>query len=868
MSDSDKLALLNNTATISTKIEILPKEDGEETITLTENDSVRSWTYSDLRYVENQGFIGQFVARTFDGEFKDISDDFNIEDRKIVAYLGVNRYENNELVTTYYKLGTFLVEKPNSDEVQDNTQFKSQDYTMLFNKPFNPDYIDSEYTVSFNQRLQRNIATNALWLLQYACKQAGVELGTQSFTNSTFSITSNQFNSDDTLRDVVKAIAKLGYTWARIDWDDKLYLDFSVQTSVSTYNTITNDNYYTLETQKDDYGEVNRVYIGSSIVENLGEYVENSASISTNGLCELDIYDNPITNTDEIRQLAIQQGSVLFGLKYKPVKIETTGHPWLKGNELIQISDMESNTFTTYAFDRILKYDGHIRSTLYSYASTETENDYTYDGADLESTKLRRARVELDRQALQLSLAMEDIDEQNSKIASLTISVDELDSKIQDIADITTSAESSYATVDLDNVNESEPIMIKVHPINTNISYLYPNTGLYPSSTTYLKIRTLRFTNTTENTYIDYELPDDLLYYDENNYDEFYLSYDSMTCQITKKCKWNADGSVGLLTTSRVDSYTYPTLILTDGNYTVSLPSYTTGYLSVRMVAKNAYTTQFYTKVETNALISETADSITAGVNQTLTNYSTTSEMNSAIEIKAGEITTGVSQTYSTKTETNTAKDTAISTSDAHTDTKLLNYTNTTDTEAMISAAIENGSASILATVSDTYTTIETYETGIGDTNASISGVSSALERTNSQLQTTDSKFSNYATNTVVNSVTNRVTALETSSTVQLDIIEDIQQNGVSKVKTETNYTFDSEGLKIKKSGEPTDSKVDNNGVLVKNGDETLLFAGYDTATNTSKVEAHDMSVQDHEILMNHIRVEEYSTGVGWFWLG
>ena len=228
--------------------------------------------------------------------------------------------------------------------------------------------------------------------------------------------------------------------------------------------------------------------------------------------------------------------------------------------------------------------------------------------------------------------------------------MDEIDSKIQDIADITTYGESDKANVELKDVNESEPIMIRVHPTSENISYLYPNNNLLPSDTQYLPDRIIRFTRTyekdgttkTEN--IDYELPDDLLRYSSEVYDEFYLDYDSHTCQVIKRCAYNADGTVRALGTEITTDYPYPTIILGEGNYTITLPGYDFGYLYVRLMAKNIYTTQFYTKVETNSRINQKANEINLGVNQTLTNYSTTNQMNSAITLKANEITSTVSK--------------------------------------------------------------------------------------------------------------------------------------------------------------------------------------------------------------------------------
>ena len=107
---SDKVALLNKTATIQTKIEILPIIGELEPTIITENDSIISWEYEDFRYVPNTGFIGQFVARTLNGQLKNISDTFNIENREIILWLGIKTY--NEITetynTNYYNMGNFF----------------------------------------------------------------------------------------------------------------------------------------------------------------------------------------------------------------------------------------------------------------------------------------------------------------------------------------------------------------------------------------------------------------------------------------------------------------------------------------------------------------------------------------------------------------------------------------------------------------------------------------------------------------------------------------------------------------------------------------------------------------------------------------
>ena len=212
------------------------------------------------------------------------------------------------------------------------------------------------------------------------------------------------------------------------------------------------------------------------------------------------------------------------------------------------------------------------------------------------------------------------IDEQNEKISQVTQTVDELNSKIQNIADITVSNSTLYGSLELDNINASEPINIGIRPIGEDISYLYPNENLFPSEDLFMKERTLRFHNKKTDENIDYELPDDLLYYDANNYDEFKLDYDTNTCQIIKKVEYNADGTKRLLTLPETRDYEYPTINLTDGDYEIILLGYESAYLSVRLMASNIYTTQFATRVELNNSIIQAKDSITFSITEMLDN--------------------------------------------------------------------------------------------------------------------------------------------------------------------------------------------------------------------------------------------------------
>ena len=483
----------------------------------------------------------------------------------------------------------------------------------------------------------------------------------------------------------------------------------------------------------------------------------------------------------------------------------------------VQIGD---KTYRCLMLNTEINVTSGIEEIIHTDLPEESETDYSK--ADKTDRKINQTYLIVDKQNQKIESVVSTVEGQNTKISQLTQTVDELSSKISDILDITTYGESSYASVDLTDINESEPIMIKVHPTTQNISYLYPRDDLYPSDDLFMTSRSVRFTRTyddngatkTEN--IDYELPDDLLFYNDTVYDEFYLDYESQTCQVTKRCKYNADGTVSALATEVVHTYPYPTIALGEGDYTISLLGYQYGYIYVRLMAKNIYTTQFYTKVETNSLIRQTVNSIDLSVNQKLTNYATTNEMNSAISVKANEITSSVSNTYITKTASatniNNAKNEAIASANGTTDTKLTNYYTKTQTETKISQSATSITSSVSAT----------YETKSDAT----SKLNTAKTYTDTNVTTLNSKITQ-TSNAITAEVTRAKSAEGTlSGKIELKIDKTDNNQIISMINASANRITLTAGRLVITSG---NFKLDASGnVTCTNGN----FSGTITSTN------------------------------------
>lgn len=597
ISNEDKQALIDGIATIPYKINII--QNGTIIKTL-DDRSIVDIDYEDFRYVNTESLvIGQFVARKVTGNLDQLYDEFEIEDTEIELQMGISYYveENNEevLQTTYYSLGNFLVTKPSSDDVKDKTSFEAMDYAKKFNIVFDGTTLQYPCT--------------ALQLATECCRQAGVTLGTLDFTNYDFVIPNNQYVENETCRKVMQDIGKLAYSWVRIDCDNKCYIDFDYGTTVDTYNTITTHNYYDLSLQKKVFGPVNRVVIGMRDVDGENAVIEDAESIEEYGVTEIQLYDNNITYTPELRQAAISAATKLFGLMYTPLEVNTTGHPWLIGNEKIEVIDGAGNSWYTYPFDRTIVYSGHIKTKLTSKADTKTETEYKNYG-DLE-TEVRKTRIVVDKQ--------------EQEIQALASKIVELVNTTEDVGEIT--LENAFpgelhnleirGNISLvfpnDSTKHGNPVIISDDLIvnddlyvSSGIPYVNKDT-LYPSNTLYPKDTYLQVDDALYKLDFDY-----LNYISETAYDKYV--YEDGKQWIERNVGIDENGQLYELENTVIEKKS--DLVINVGeNSTITLLSFSNAILKSEYFINNNYTDTFATKVYVDSELTVAVDEITAEVN-------------------------------------------------------------------------------------------------------------------------------------------------------------------------------------------------------------------------------------------------------------
>lgn len=99
------------------------------------------------------------------------------------------------------------------------------------------------------------------------------------------------------------------------------------------------------------------------------------------------------------------------------------------------------------------------------------------------------------------------------------------------------------------------------------------------------------------------------------------------------------------------------------------------------------------------------------------------------------------------------------------------------------------------------------------------------------------------------------LTELEQTANAVKISVQTIREQGVSKVKTQANYTFDDEGLKIARADSQMENLLDNRGMYVSRSGEVILQATADGVTAT------DVQVRNYLCLGSNARLEDYESG-------
>lgn len=163
------------------------------------------------------------------------------------------------------------------------------------------------------------------------------------------------------------------------------------------------------------------------------------------------IDDNPLTYTEQLRRIAINGGynqtfgteglADLMGLTYTPMTVQSIGHPWLLGNNLVKVENLSEEELYFYPFDRKITYKGYIKTELSSQAQNEVSQKYQNNNNVVD--RMSHTEIVVDKANKKIESIAQEVTETTDKMSKVT----------QDINGVSTQIENINKTVD-DNTKE------------------------------------------------------------------------------------------------------------------------------------------------------------------------------------------------------------------------------------------------------------------------------------------------------------------------------------------------------------------------------------------------------------------------------
>ena len=378
---------------------------------------------------------------------------------------------------------------------------------------------------------------------------------------------------DYTYRDILDELAQVTASTICLNENDELELRYISNNAVDTideeYLKDINVNFG----QK--YGPVNSIVLSRS-AESDNVYLQDEESIQANGLCELKIVDNQIMNWNDRSDYLPEILAELDGLEYYINDFVSTGIAYLDLCDRYNVK-IGDNTYSCVMLNDELEVTQGLVENIHTDMPEETETDYTK--ADKTDRKINNVSIIVDKQQKQIEL---------------------LANKIVDIS----AQASGHKEVKLENCNATSLYKLK---ITGDDSLLFPNSNIFPSSTTYLK-DSLLYLNMGKSNEKKYDLKIPALRELNGVKDEYNLEDTKAT--LTKRIGLNTNLEEYILIKPQIIDLGEITIELNEGTNILTMPSFPNNYYEVTYLLKNEYTDVFASKAELQSEINVTSDKI------------------------------------------------------------------------------------------------------------------------------------------------------------------------------------------------------------------------------------------------------------------
>ena len=188
---------------------------------------------------------------------------------------------------------------------------------------------------------------------------------------------------------------------------------------------------------------------------------------------------------------------------------------------------------------------------------------------------------------------------------------------------------------------------------------------------------------------------------------------------------------------------------------------------------------------------------------------------------------------------------------------------NEADNEFQNSTTIGEALNQTFARVDKANKEIEIQTSKISENSDAISNIQLTQNQINASVEQMKKNTQNSIDNLSadIETVTKKVNATMTSEQIELAIKEEIA-NGVNSVTTETGFTFDNEGLTIKKSDSEIETNINENGMVISQLGRDMLLV------NSEGVDAQNLHATTYLIIGTLSRFEDFNGKTACFWIG
>lgn len=173
----------------------------------------------------------------------------------------------------------------------------------------------------------------------------------------------------------------------------------------------------------------------------------------------------------------------------------------------------------------------------------------------------------------------------------------------------------------------------------------------------------------------------------------------------------------------------------------------------------------------------------------------------------------------------------------------LNDFKTTVETDYVTNVKFNTTKDSIEASVETITTQVETVTTNVNNIGADLTELNGTVNSNkisaDNKISDVNNKLNDYATKENVETITNRVEEVMTATSKTTEIVNEIQENGVTKVDTKTGFVMDADGFHVNKSGAKTSSKLDEAALEIEDktgvSSNVLFYSGYVTDEKASE---------------------------------